>query len=366
VANPVDLLAAATGTQYERALGLVMADSRIDAVIAVYTPPLVSDPDDIAAAVSAAADGAVKPIVACFLGTGSPPPALRRPGAGGRRVPCLPVPDRAADALARACAYGDWRARPAGAQPHLDGIDHASAKMIVMDALARPSGGGWLDAEDAWALLASYGFPVVRTLVARSEDEAVAAAQVVGYPVALKAAAGRIVHKSDSGGVHLGLADAPAVRGAFRAMVGALGQRMGGASVQPMAGAGVETIVGVVNDGSFGPLVMFGLGGVATDLLADRAFCSPPITDVDASVLVRSLLSSPLLTGYRGSEPVNLAAVEDVVLRAGRLAVDVAELAELDLNPIVVTPARALVLDVKVRLMTPPRRPDPWLRRHIG
>ncbi|MEO6629373.1 MAG: GNAT family N-acetyltransferase, partial [Aquihabitans sp.] len=313
VANPVDLLAAATGTQYERALSLVLADSRIDAVIAVYTPPLVSDPDDIAAAVAAAADHAVKPIVACFLGADPPPRALRHSPAGGR-VPCLPVPERAADALARACAYGDWRARPVGAEADLDGIDQAAAETIVADAVARPSGGGWLDAEDAWALLASYGFPVVPTRVATSEDDAVAAAQIVGYPVALKAAAGRIVHKSDSGGVHLGLADASAVRGAFRAMVGALGQRMGGATVQPMAEAGVETIVGIVNDESFGPLVMFGLGGVATDLLADRTFLSPLISDVDASVLVRSLRSSPLLTGYRGSEPVDLAALEDIVL----------------------------------------------------
>ncbi len=190
-----------------------------------------------------------------------------------------------------------------------------------------------------------------------------AAADVLGYPVALKAASGRIVHKSDAGGVRLGLADAAAVRAAFRAMTQALEHRMGGGVVQPMAGAGVESIVGVVNDASFGPLVMFGLSGMATDLLGDRAFRSAPLTDLDAAALVRSLRSSPLLTGYRGSAPVDLAALENVVLRAGRLAEDIPELAELDLNPVVAGPVGSLVLDVKIRLAVPPRRPDPWLRR---
>jgi acetyl coenzyme A synthetase (ADP forming)-like protein len=363
VANPVDLLAGATGDQYRRALDHVLADAEIDAVIAVYTPPLVSNPDDIAAAVATAAAATVKPVVACFLGADTPPAALRSPPAGDRRVPCLPFPERAAQALARARSYLEWREQPDGVEPHLDRIDRAAAQKLVADALAHPPGGGWLDAAEAWALLAAYGFPAVATQVATSEDDAVAAADLLGYPVALKAASGRIVHKSDSGGVRLGLADAAAVRGAFRAMTGTLDQRMGGAIVQPMAGAGVETIVGVVNDESFGPLVMFGLGGVATDLLGDRAFRSAPLTDLDAAGLVRSLRSSPLLTGYRGSPPVDLGALEDIVLRAGRLAEDVPELAELDLNPVVTTPAGSLVLDVKIRLAVPPPHPDPWLRR---
>jgi acetyl coenzyme A synthetase (ADP forming)-like protein len=363
VANPVDLLAAATSEQYRRALAAVLADPQIDAVIAVYTPPLVSEPEDIGAAVAAAAAGAVKPVVACFLGAATSPTALRTPSTGGRRVPCLPFPERAAQALAHARSYRQWREQPDGVEPDLDGIDRDAAQRLVAEALARPQAGGWLDAAEAWAMLRAYGFPAVATHVATAEDDAVAAADALGYPVALKAASGRIVHKSDSGGVRLGLADAPAVRAAFRAMTEALGHRMGGAIVQPMAGAGVETIVGVVNDKSFGPLVMFGLGGIATDLLRDRAFRSVPITDLDAAGLVRSLRSSPLLTGYRGAPPVDLRALEDVVLRAGRLADDVPELAELDLNPVVATPEGSLVLDVKVRLAVPPRRPDPWLRR---
>jgi acyl-CoA synthetase (NDP forming) len=363
VANPVDLLAGATGDQYRDALRLVLADPQIDAVIAVYTPPLVSDPEVIAAAVSAGAGGATKPVVACFLGASTPPAALRDPPAGSRRVPCLPFPERAAQALARARSYREWRDQPEGVEPLLDGIDRAAAQRLVATVVARPHAGGWLDAAEAWELLRAYGFPTLPTNVATSEDDAVAAANVIGYPVALKAASGRIVHKSDSGGVRLNLANEAAVRAAFHGMSEVLGQRMGGAIVQPMAGSGVETIVGVVNDASFGPLVMFGLGGVATDLLDDRTFRSVPVTDRDAAALVRSLRSSPLLTGYRGSPPVDLGALEQIVLRAGRLAEDVPELAELDLNPVIAAPAGSVVLDVKVRLALPPPRPDPWLRR---
>jgi acyl-CoA synthetase (NDP forming) len=202
-----------------------------------------------------------------------------------------------------------------------------------------------------------------RHRIAISEAEAIAVADALGYPVALKAASGRLVHKSDAGGVRLGLADAVAVGEAFRTMSATLEHRMGGAIVQPMTTAGLETIVGVVNDGAFGPLVMFGLGGVATDLLGDRAFRTAPLTDVDAAALVRSLRSSPLLTGYRGMPPVDLAALEDVVVRAGRLADDVPELAELDLNPVIATSTGSMVLDVKTRLAPAMRRPDPWLRR---
>ena len=212
-------------------------------------------------------------------------------------------------------------------------------------------------------MLAAYGFPTVATRTAGSADDAVEAAADLGYPVVLKVASGRIVHKSDVGGVRLGLADADSVRSAFGSMADTFGEGLGGTIVQPMAAAGVETIVGVINDDSFGPLVMFGLGGVATDLLGDRAFRSAPLTDLDAAGLVRSLRSSPLLTGYRGSSPVNLAALEDVVLRAGRLAEDIPELAELDLNPVVASPSGSLVLDVKVRLASLRWRPEPWLRR---
>jgi len=138
---------------------------------------------------------------------------------------------------------------------------------------------------------------------------------------------------------------------------------MGGALVQPMAGSGVETIVGIVQDASFGPLVMFGLGGVATDLLGDRGFRLIPVTDRDASELVHSVRAAPLLLGYRGSAPTDVSALEQLILRVGRLADELPEVAEMDLNPVIVSPEGALAVDVKVRLAPVTVRPDPYLRR---
>jgi acyl-CoA synthetase (NDP forming) len=178
----------------------------------------------------------------------------------------------------------------------------------------------------------------------------VAAAADLGYPVALKAGAPTLVHKSDVGGVKLGLANDDELRRAFVAMRAALGEQMGDAVVQPMAPPGVELIVGVTHDPVFGPLVLFGMGGVASELLRDTTLRFVPLTVLDAHEMVRSLRSSPLLFGYRSSPTVDVGAVEELLLRIGRLAEDVPELAELDCNPVVASPSGAVVLDVKLRV----------------
>jgi acyl-CoA synthetase (NDP forming) len=182
-------------------------------------------------------------------------------------------------------------------------------------------------------------------------------------PVALKAGSGAIVHKSDVGAVRLGLDSPDAVRDAFTAMQAGLGDAMGGAVVQPMVEAGVETIVGVTHDPSFGPLVLFGMGGVAAELLRDTSLRIVPITDVDAHEAVRSLRSSPLLFGYRGAPEVDVAALEDVVIRVGQLADALPEVAEMDCNPVIVSPQGATAVDVRVRLAPPHSSPLRGLRR---
>ena len=363
VANPVDLLAGATGAQYRAAVSAALADPGVDAVIVVYTSPLGSDPSEVGAGVAAATIGATKPVIACFLDSATPPAALRHPAGSASAVPCLPFPERAAAALSRAWSYRRWRDRPHGDEPSLAGVDAQAGRRVVAGVLAARPGGGWLDAADAWALLRAYGLPLVESRPVTSAAQAMAEASEVGFPVALKAASGRLVHKSDVGAIHLGLADQAAVGSAWSALEAALGNGLGTAVVQPMAAPGVETIVGVVDDPAFGPLVMFGLGGVATDLLGDRALRSTPLTDVDAADMVRSLRASPLLAGYRGAPSVDLGALADVLQRVGRLADDLPEVAELDLNPIIARPDGALILDAKIRVVDTPRRSDPWLRR---
>ncbi|MFN8039878.1 MAG: GNAT family N-acetyltransferase [Acidimicrobiales bacterium] len=359
VGNPIDMVASASPEQYEEVLRLVLDDDDVDNVIVIFTPPLVTQADDVAVAIARAVEGATKPIIANFLASREVPLPLAG-GDGRRRVPSFPSPEPAAIALGRVVRYAEWRRRDPGTVPVFDDIEMATARAIVDAALVRHPDGCWLDADVAVGLLAAYGVAVAPVRRAADADEAVAHAEAFGYPVALKAAAGGLVHKSDVGGLRLGLRDAQSVRDAFIAMEAVVGdEQLGGIVVQPMARSGVETIIGVVQDLAFGPLVMFGMGGVATELLADRTFRVLPLTDVDAAEVVRSLRGSPLLFGYRGSPPADTAALEAMLGRVGQLADDIPELAELDLNPVVVSERGAVAVDVKVRVApVPPIRPS--------
>jgi acetyl coenzyme A synthetase (ADP forming)-like protein len=363
VRNPVDLVAEAGPEEYRRALELLLAEPCIDAVIAIYTPPLVTRPDEIAAALASAARGAgPKPVLASFLATGGVPAALRGGDGPGRPIPSFPFPESAAQALARAASYAEWRRRPAGRAAELAGIDRDRARRLVTDALGEAKEPVWLDPQAAFELLACYGVPALRPLRAESAAEAAELAAAHAGPVALKAGSAEIVHKTDVGAVRLGLTTEAEVRAAFETMRERLGARMGGALVQPMAEPGVETIVGVVNDPSFGPLVMFGLGGTAAELLADRAFRILPLTDLDARELIRSIRSAPLLFGYRGAPAVDVAGLEELLLRIGRMADELPEIGEMDLNPVIVSAKGAVVVDVRVRLTPYVPRPELAMR----
>jgi acetyl coenzyme A synthetase (ADP forming)-like protein len=364
VANPVDLVASASAEVYEHAVRTVLADPGIDALVVIFVPPLVTRPDDVAAAIDAGATGAGdKPVIACFLGRQGVPPAARDGDPRRLQIPSFPFPESAAAALARAAEHSEWLARPVGTVPDLPDVDIGSAREIVATALRDHDDGVWLDPDRAAELCACFGIPVAALERAMTPDDAAAVATKIGFPVALKAASGAIVHKSDVGAVHLGLGSPEAVRDAFNAMAARLGDEMGGGVVQAMVRPGVETIVGITHDPSFGPLVLFGMGGTAAELLRDTALRIVPITDVDAHEVVRSLKTSPMLTGYRGAPPVDIGALEDVVVRIGRLADTMPEVTEMDCNPVIVSPEGAAVVDVRVRLTRPQVSPLRGLRR---
>ena len=191
-------------------------------------------------------------------------------------------------------------------------------------------------------------------------------AHELGFPVALKAVAPELVHKSDVGGVALDLRDDAQLELAFDTMSRSLGATMTGAVVQAMVDPGVELILGVTHDRSFGPLVLFGLGGVTAELLADRALRLVPVTDQDAHDVVRSLRGSQLLFGYRGRPPVDVTALEDMILRVGLLADKIPEVAEMDLNPVVASPTGVVAVDVKIRVAPALDRVPADLRRMRG
>ncbi len=356
VRNPVDLVASASAAVYEQALDALLASAEIDALLVIYVSPLVSRPEDIERAlVRVASKLESTPLVACFLGGDTAPGPLRGEGTAPA-IPRFSLPESAAFALARGVQLAEWRRAPVGRTPALDGIESDTARALVREHLSEEPGGGWIDLPTASALLAAYGVPVVATRRAATADEAAERARDLGFPVALKAGAPELVHKTDVGGVRLGLDTPEAVRSAFVEMRDALGARMGDALLQPMVAPGVELIVGVTHDPLFGPLVLFGMGGVGAELVRDTALRIVPLTDVDASEMVRSLRSSPLLFGYRNSSPVDVDALEGLLLRVGQLAEEIPEVVELDCNPVVASSSGSLVLDVKLRIGAVNRR----------
>lgn len=348
VQNPVDMIASASADTYRSALSLLLSGSEVDAVIVIFTPPLVTRSDDVAAAIldatqHASTKGHTKPVLASFLGADGAPSLLRGESV---TIPCFSYPESAARALGHAVAYSRWRERPTGAELVAENLDPNEARRL----LETPRSDGWVTGDTAMAVLEQYGIPVARTVAVTSAHEAQTMASDIGFPLALKAIGPGLLHKSDLGGVRLGLSSAHSVRATYVEMSARLGDAMDGAVLQPMVPAGVETIVGFVQDPAFGPLVLFGLGGTAVELLGDYATSRVPLTDVDAREMILSLRGAPLLTGYRGSDPVDIDALVDLVLRCGRLAEDLPDLIEADFNPVIATATGVVVVDARLRV----------------
>ena len=368
VRNPVDMMAAADARTYQQALRILLADPDVDAVIVVYTPTLVTRLEDVAEGIAAvAAEPWVKPVVANLVSTEVIPEVLRGrrstsgEARGGQPVPSFAYPETAARALARAARYGEWRLRPPGQVPRLERIDIRAGRQLVEQALADRPEGGWLDLPLAGRLLVAFGIPVAPLVAVDSAAAAAQAATRLAVPVALKA--GAVLHKTDVGGVRLNLASPEAAAAAFSEMAAGLGDQMEGAVLQPMVQPGVETIAGVVQDPAFGALVVFGLGGIATELVGDRTLAVAPLTDRDAADCVRALRSSPLFFGYRGAPPVDVGALEDLLLRLSVLGEQLPEVREMDLNPVITTPAGVVGVDWRIRLAPVERHPGRDLRR---
>jgi acyl-CoA synthetase (NDP forming)/RimJ/RimL family protein N-acetyltransferase len=357
VAGPVDTTAAVPPGIFRRCLEQVAADEGVDAILALTVPTAVADP--AAAACSAVIS---KPLALSVLDQAEAVRLL--PGAPGvpRLVPAYAYPGSAARALAHATRYGAWRARVPGQVPAFGDLRADEARALVGGFLERSPDGGWLSPELTAGLLECYGIPLVRTRPVTSEEAAVAVAAQLGGPVVLKADVPGLVHKTDAGAVQLDLHGPDEVRAGYRALAGRFGARLSAVLVQPMIGGGIEVIIGVVQEPVFGPLVVFGLGGVATDVLGDRSARLTPLTDTDAAALVRSIRAAPLLLGYRGAPAADLAALRDILLRVSRLADDLPQVAELDLNPVIARPDGAHVVDTRVRIL-PAQQADPYLRR---
>jgi acyl-CoA synthetase (NDP forming)/RimJ/RimL family protein N-acetyltransferase len=373
VAGPVDTSAAVSRGAFRSCLEQVAEDDGVDAVIAITVPTALGH------LTPAICDTSIpKPIVAVTLDQQESARLLQpatRPaeqadvagelGAGSVResIPSYLFPESAARALGHAVRYGAWRSRQEGQVPDLDGITHDEARRLVADFLAEQHGGGWLPPDQAASLLGCYGIELVRTIAAASADEAVrAAGDLGGRAVVLKADVEGLVHKTEAGAVLLDLRTETDVRRGYDQLAKRFGPDFREVLVQPMLAEGVEVLIGVAHEPVFGPLVVFGLGGVATDVLGDHAARLTPLTDVDAQQMISGIRAAPLLYGHDGGAPVDVAALADILLRISRLADEVPEIAELDLNPVIAQNDGAHPVDARIRLV-PAEPQDPFLRR---
>jgi acyl-CoA synthetase (NDP forming)/RimJ/RimL family protein N-acetyltransferase len=344
--EPLDLTYVAGPEDYRRALAAVLAGPA-DAALVVYAPPVVDRLDDVADAVTSAAAATTKPVVAVTIGRGDGPLGP------GSRVQAFEFPERAAAALGRVVRYARWRHQSEEELPEFVDVDADAAAALVAHALEVRPTGTLLPLAVTASLLATHGIPFAPARAVTTVDAALAAAEDLGYPVALKAARLSRPLRSESGGVALDLQDGLGLRGAYERMAAAFGAGMAEAVVQRMVPGGVETIVAVEHHVAFGSVVRFGLGGAFADAIADHPVRSLPLTVRDATELVASSRAATALHST-GAGP---ASVVDLLVRVGALVDSVAAMTRLQLNPVIVSATGAVTVDATIHVAPSPPRP---------
>jgi acetyltransferase len=349
--NPVDIVGDADAKRYRQTLDVIGEDPMVHAILVLLTPTASVEIEKTAEAVIRTAQRCGKPVFACFMG--------KTRVAGARKmlmdagIPCYAFPEPAVHSIETMYQYYLWKNRP---EPQYAEVERdLDAAREVIDAHLRRKQPEIVEFE-AQQVLKAYGLPTPRTVLARSSDEAVAAAEEIGYPVVLKIASPDISHKSDVGGVKVNLLNAGEVMDGFKEIT-ARAQRMrhdaylAGCLVQEMAPAGVkEVIIGFKRDEQFGPMLMFGLGGIYVEIMKDIAFRLAPLSRQDAFEIVREIKSYMLLKGLKGEMPVNFRALEDILMVMSRLALDFPEVSEAEFNPVLANDERAMVADVRMSL----------------
>lgn len=357
--NPVDLIGDAPVERYTQALQVLLAAPEVDGVLFMHAPTAIVPAAEIAAACVPLLRDAGKPVLSCWLGGATVAPARRAFAQAG--LSGYATPEHAVAGWLQLVHYHrnqEALLQLPVAQPAELEVDRAAARAVLREAL--DEGRAWLDEAQAKQVLQAYGIATVPTVGVRDAQEAVEAAEDLGYPVVLKILSPQIVHKSDVGGVALHLSSAQEVRAAAVRMRQEVARKspqahVAGFTVQKMAHRphAHELIVGIADDAVFGPVILFGAGGTAVEVRRDSALGLPPLNARLARDLVAQTQVGPLLAGYRGHPPVHEAALVDVMLRVSQMAADLPELAELDINPLLADPQGVLALDARIRLRRP-------------
>jgi acetyl coenzyme A synthetase (ADP forming)-like protein len=337
--NPMDMVAGAGAKEYKLTLDAVKNDDMFDIIVPIFVPPLTSNQLEVTEHIRSALSDTKKTVYACLMGAGESTAGIDY--LKEHNIPVFIYPEAIAKTAATICGYRRWLNRPPGKVRSFK-VDNAQVKEIVKNTLKGNE--GTIVGEKALKILAAYGIQVAGYRYAGSPEEAVILAQKISYPVVMKIATPAILHKTEFKGVIIDLRSDGEVEKAFAELkerVGSLkkGEHFSVALQQMITGA-VETVIGMNTDPSFGPLMMFGLGGIYVELLKDVAFRINPLTDQGAKDMIESLRSYPLLTGFRGAPPVDLAYIEETLLRLSQLVRDFDCFSEIDVNPFIVSQDR--------------------------
>ncbi len=332
--NPMDMVAGAGGREFKLTLDAIKNDSRYDAIIPIFVPPVTIDQMDVARNIQESLEGTDKTILACFMGAGEKPEAIEF--LKDHNIPVYIFPEAIAKTLALLAEHREWLNKPSGKYRNFK-VDKAEAEAVIESAYAK--GELSIVGEEAIKILQAYGIPAVGYEYASNAKEAVAAADKIGYPVVMKINSPPMLHKTEAGGVMVDLRTAAEVRAAGNEMERRAGKLKEGEKftvvLQKMVAGGIETVMGVTIDPSFGPLIMFGLGGIYVEVMKDVSFRINPITDMEAREMIRSIKSYPVLSGFRGSKPVNEKILQDTLLKLSQLVRDFDCFSEIDINPFI-------------------------------
>lgn len=351
-ANPVDVLGDAKADRYRFALDIVAKDPNVDGIMVVLTPQAMTEIEDTARAVGELSQKIDKPVLACFMGEAKVEPGIKL--LREYDVPNFSFPERASLAFRAMSQYRGITERKEPVYEKFE-VDNKIVQKVLDGA--RADGRFAIGDAEAWDILKSYGLKIPRSYLAKTPQEAIEYAGELGYPVVLKIASPDILHKTDVGGVKVGLESADQVRDAFELMIFRTERylpeaQIWGCQVQEMAPpGGMEVLIGMNRDPQFGPLVTFGLGGIYVEALHDVTFRVAPFTKLDAEAMLSEIRAKALLNGVRGNPPMDKAAIVDTLLRMGQLVQDFPEIAEFDINPLIVYPNDQGAIAIDMRLV---------------
>jgi acetyl coenzyme A synthetase (ADP forming)-like protein len=351
--NPVDLIGDAKEDRYELAIRIVFEDDGVDAAVIICTPTVFTNLEAIAKTIRDTVPRYGKPVTVCFMGTEDIERAAQVLEEGG--IPHYLFPEIAAKVITRLTEYGWWVRRPLTGIKKFEDIDQKKVAAIIKKA--KEAGRKFLPEPESYALLQAYGFPLAPFALVKTEEECAEKAPEIGFPLVLKVVSPQIVHKVDVGGVKLNIEDREHALKAYREMMASIKQKMPSAEiwgvlVQKMIKGGKETILGLKRDPLFGPVIMFGLGGVYVEAMRDVSFRIAPLRELTASRMVREIRGYRILEGFRGEERSDVEKIEECLKRLSQLALDFPEITELDINPLIALNQGqgALVVDARILL----------------